>query len=173
MRADQSGRLGDVARTDGVHRESGVDLGLAAVDRGERAAVEHELGSKLGERAQDGIPVVHRHGADVGGQQLVSKVRPGTLRTEEGTAPSADRNSTLQAVAQVAAQLPVRPRDQNPHPQLSPVPQEPSAIGARANSGSHQCRFAAYHATVSASPCSHSTDGAQPSSLRSLEASRT
>ena len=46
-------------------------------------------------------------------------------------------------------------------------------MGARASSGSHQSRLAAYHATVSASPCSHSTDGAQPSSFRSLEESRT
>ena len=48
MRADQGGRLGDVAGTDGVDGEGGVDLGLAAVDRGERAAVQDELGPEGG-----------------------------------------------------------------------------------------------------------------------------
>ena len=53
-----------------------------------------------------------------------------------------------------------------------PDPGSPSSLatGARARSGSHHSRCAAYQSTVSASPCSQSTDGAQPSSCRSLEA---
>ena len=135
--------------------------------------MEDELGPEGAERRQDGIPVVDRHGVDVGGQHLVVEAGPGTLRAEERAAAATEGHATRQAFEQVTAQLPVRPGDQDAHCSGAPVPQDPSAMGARARSGSHQSRFAAYHATVSASPCSHSTDGAQPSSVRSLEESST
>jgi hypothetical protein len=53
---------------DGVRR---VHFGLAAVDGGERAAVQHELGTEGAEGGQDGIPVIDQHGVDVGSQHLV------------------------------------------------------------------------------------------------------
>ncbi len=174
VRAHQRRRLGHVAGADGVHGVGEVDLGLAAIDRGERATVEDELGSEGGEGRQDGVTVVDRHGVDVGAQHLVLQTRPGALGAEQRTAAAAGRHSPRQAVEQVTAQLPVRPGDEDPHRSAGPgSPQAPSAMGARARSGSHQSRCAAYQATVSASPCSHSTDGAQPSSVRSLEESST
>ena len=44
---------------------------LAPIDRGEGTAVEHELGSELGEGVHDRVPVVDAHGVDVGAQYLV------------------------------------------------------------------------------------------------------
>ena len=46
VRAHQRGGLGDVAGADGIHGVGRVDLGLAAFDRGERAAVQDELGAE-------------------------------------------------------------------------------------------------------------------------------
>ncbi len=139
-----------------------------------RAAMEDELGPEGGERRQDGIAVIDPHGVDVGGQDLMVEARPRAFGAQEGATTSPGGDPPRQAVEQVTAQLAVGPGDQDPHRSgASDVPQDPSAIGARARSGSHHSRFAAYHATVSARPCSQSTDGAHPSSLRSLEESST
>ena len=168
------GRLGDVAGPDGVDGVGAVDLGLAPLDRGEGPAVEHELGPERGEGRQDGVPVVDRHGVDVGAPAPRGSGRAGAPRGRAARSGGRRRaRGPPGSRCRSRPSCPSAPVIRIRTAQLAPAPQDPSAMGARARSGSHQSRWSAYHATVSASPCSHSTDGAQPSSLRSLEESRT
>ena len=72
-----------------------------------------------------------------------------------------------QGVHQVPAQLPAGAGHEHPGHGAHAV----SSTGARPRSGSHHARFAEYHVTVSASPCSKEIDGSQPSRVRIFEES--
>ncbi len=109
------------------------------------------LGPKSGDRAQHRVPVGHVQRRVVGGDDLV----PSSLASEDD----------------VAAELPRRAGDENPHRDVAQA--LPSATGARSRSGSHQWGLAEYQSIVSAMPSSHPISGSQPSSVRIFVASRT
>ena len=151
--------------------KASVDLGLAEVDRGEGAAVEHEVGPEATANVcQHGVAVVDAHGVDVGGQHLVVEARAGAPRARaarsgarrRAPAPPGHRRRSRPSCPSAPV---IRIRTAQ---RVSGVPRTPSATGARARRGSHQSRWAAYQATVSARPCSQSIDGAQPSSRAQL-----
>ena len=136
--------------------------------------MEHEIRPEGMKQILHGVAVVHAHGADVGGQHLV--VQPGqrAFGGQQAAAPTPDRDPPGQRIEQIAAELPVGPGDEDSHTRGRPQPAAPhpaSTTGARARSGSHQDRLAAYHSTVSANPSSQEISGAQPSWVRSLEES--
>ncbi len=122
-----------------------------------------------GERVQDGVAVVDRHGVDVGPQHLVVEPRARSFGAEQrAAAPAGRAHARPGRRRRSRPSWPSAPVTRIRTAQVPPVPQAPSATGARARSGSHQSRWSAYQATVSASPCSHSTEGAQPSSRAQL-----
>ena len=80
----QSRGLGHVTGADGVHGKGQVGLGLAAIDRGERAAVEDELGPEGGERGQDGVPVVVAGNLELDDGRAVNVAAPATTGATAG-----------------------------------------------------------------------------------------
>jgi hypothetical protein len=136
--------------------------------------MEDHIRPELVAHGHHGVAIVDPHGADVGRQDLVVEAGQWPFGGEEAATPATGRHPSRQRVQQVAPELPVGSGDQYAHRgnRRQPAAAHPaSTTGARARSGSHQARLAAYHSTVWANPSSQEISGAQPSWSRSLDES--
>ncbi len=91
MGADGPCRLGHIAGADGVDRIGQVDFGLAGVDGGDGPAMEHHVGPEGVEGELDGVAVVDRHVADIGGQDLIGQAVEWTFGSQQAAAEPAGR----------------------------------------------------------------------------------
>ena len=180
VRTNGGGGLSHVPSPHGIDSERSVGVGLAGIDRRVGTTVEDQVWAEALDRLAYRVAVDKIERVDIGGQNLKG---PWHNRREQGTVQiclvdSPGRNDAGQHVTDVAPELAVASGDKDPlgiahrpaAPDSGPA-QAPSTTGARSRRGSHQDRFRAYQATVSANPCSKGTVGSHPSSLRIFEES--
>ena len=110
VRADPTGAVRDEPRRRAVHPVRELGLGLAAVDGGERRAVQHQVGPPGGEHAQHVVAV---------GQVVLGQVEPEHLVVTGG----------LEQCDELGAELSAGAGDDDPH-----------RFFTRSSRGSHQSR---------------------------------